>query len=119
MQTSIKEERRKAEADYLARLAEALALFAAGDCVVPPSSSRLTAPTPAQEPTERYVWTGELRNWFAPLPSTWLSATSVQEAAYLEHWRQCALTKERADAKRLMQREHEEEKERRARAGAA
>ena len=49
----------------------------------------------------------------------WLGATPAHEAAYLEQWRQCTLAVERTDSEQLMQIEHEEEEERRARDGAA
>ena len=47
-----------------------------------------------------------------PRTPIWIDATSAQEAAYLEHWRQHALTEERVDGERLMQRECEEEERR-------
>ena len=77
MQTSIEEEPRKEEEKETAsqaRLAEAPALSAAGDCVVLPSPTRLQPPTPKAEsaPTERYVWTGGLREWVSgPLRVAW------------------------------------------------
>ncbi|KAE8794101.1 hypothetical protein D1007_31162 [Hordeum vulgare] len=64
------EERRKAEeedAAYEAQLAEAITLFAAGDCVA--------SPPPKSEPQpEVYQWTGCLCEW-ANAPPIWLGAT--------------------------------------------
>nr|XP_040256432.1 uncharacterized protein LOC109742167 [Aegilops tauschii subsp. strangulata] len=143
MQSSIEETRRKEEeeeAAYQARLAEALAPSAAGDYVIPPSLPRL--PEPKAEPppmvpvTERYVWTGGLREWVSA-PAVLLGATPAKKAAYLDHYRARALAEERAEGERLMQakreagerhsrwareeedaRHEEEEEERRARGEA-
>ena len=60
------------EARYEAAMAQAMALSAAGDCVVPPMAPpyppcRLAKaehhPEPEPEPIERYSWTGVVREW--------------------------------------------------------
>ena len=79
--------REEEEAAYEARMAEAMALSAAGDCVVPPlapSSPAKAEPEPT--PIERYSWTGRVREWVSA-PPVWMGATPAQEAAYLEQWR--------------------------------
>ena len=68
-------------------MAQAMALSAAGDCVLPP----VTPPSPMKaepepSPIERYSWTGEVREWVSA-PPVWYEAMPAQEAVYLEHWR--------------------------------
>ena len=79
METFIKEERLKAEAedaDYQARLAEAFAHSVAGECVVPPSPSPLIPSRHKAESAGWYIWTNQLWEWVSvPLPPVWLSAT--------------------------------------------
>ena len=79
-------------------MAQALALSAAGDCVVPPVAppspprclvkpEKQPEPEPEPSPIERYSWTGVVCEWVST-PPVWLGATPAQEAAYLEQWRQ-------------------------------
>ncbi|KAE8807101.1 Pre-mRNA-processing factor 39 [Hordeum vulgare] len=111
LRDSEEEARRMAEeeAAFQKQIAEAMALSAAGDCVVPPP------PEPEPEPTlsrEVYQWTGVVQE-FVSVPPIWLGATPLQEQAYLEHWRSVHLQAERAEGLWLMELEKEEEEERR------
>ncbi|KAE8792947.1 Pre-mRNA-processing factor 39 [Hordeum vulgare] len=70
------------------QLTGAIALFAAGDCIVPPQAP----PAPVELGSlvlrpELYTWNGVACEWVSA-PPVWLSATPKQEAAYLEHSRQ-------------------------------
>ncbi|KAE8778749.1 hypothetical protein D1007_48250 [Hordeum vulgare] len=97
------------EEAYQRQLAEAMALSAVRDCVVPPP------PEPEPEPTlprQVYQWTGIVQE-FVSTPPIWLGAIPLQEQAYLEHWRSVHLHAERAEGLRLMELEKEEEEERR------
>ncbi|KAE8766458.1 hypothetical protein D1007_62322 [Hordeum vulgare] len=69
------------EAAYQKQLVEAMALSAAGDCVVPPPSE--PEPEPAL-PREVYQWTGVVQE-FVSMPPIWLGATPLQVQAYLDH----------------------------------
>ncbi|KAE8786029.1 hypothetical protein D1007_40211 [Hordeum vulgare] len=95
------------EAAYQLQLAEAIALSAAGNCMVPPPPE----PEPAL-PREVYQWTDVVQE-FVSVPPIWLGATPQQEQAFLEHWRSEYLRAERAEGLRLMDLEKEEEEERR------
>ena len=64
------------EAAYQARMADAMSLSAAGDCVVPPLR-------PVPNRIERYSWNGEVREWVSA-PPVWLEATPAQEQLYLQ-----------------------------------
>ncbi|KAE8809160.1 hypothetical protein D1007_14204 [Hordeum vulgare] len=97
------------EATYQHQLAEAMALSAAGDCVVPPPPE--PEPEPAL-PRQVYQWIGVVQE-FGSAPPIWLDATPLQEQAYLEHWRSVLLQAEHAEGLRLMELEKEEEDERR------
>lgn len=100
------EERRKVEEEetaYQACMAEAMALSAAGDCVVPP----LAPPSPAKAelvptPIERYSWTRMVRKWVSASPVR-MGAAEAQEHAYLEQWRQRRLAEERREGEHLEQ----------------
>ena len=89
---SEEDERRRAEeeeARYEAAMAQAIALSAVRDCVLPPVAPpspprRCVKPEPEPSPIERYSWTGVVREWVRA-PPVWLGAMPVQEAAYLEH----------------------------------
>nr|CDM80777.1 unnamed protein product [Triticum aestivum] len=112
---SEEDERRRAEASeeearYEAAMAHAMALFAAGDCVVPPVAQpspprRLvnadSEPQPQPEPEPgsiaSFSWTGVVREWVSA-PPVWMEAIPAQEATYLEHWRQRRLAEERRQA---------------------
>ncbi|KAE8809124.1 Pre-mRNA-processing factor 39 [Hordeum vulgare] len=62
---------------YQARLAEAMALSAIRDCVVPPMappSPAKTEPGPTALRTESYTWDGVVREW-VNAPPFWLGAT--------------------------------------------
>ena len=68
-------------------MAEAMALFAAGNCIVPP----LRPPSPVKAesgPTpikpESYSWNGVVREWVS-MPLVWYGATPAHEHIYLEH----------------------------------
>nr|XP_020173335.1 translation initiation factor IF-2-like [Aegilops tauschii subsp. strangulata] len=80
-------------------MAQALALSATGDSVVPPvAPPSPIKPEPEWEPSpiERYSWTGVVREWVRA-PPVWMGATPAQEAAYLEHWRTIRVAEERRD----------------------
>ena len=102
-------------------MAEAMALSAAGDCVVPPVT-RSSPPKAEPEESaylERYSWTGVVREWVSA-PSIWLGATEKQEAAYLDHWRRVRLAEERREGERQQMLESEAgEEARQAQAAAA
>ena len=93
---SEEDERRRAEAAeaeeearYEAAMAQALALSAAGNSVVPPvapPSPIKPEPQPEPEPIARFSWNGVVREWVSA-PPVWLRATPAQEQAYLEMWR--------------------------------
>ncbi|KAE8820128.1 hypothetical protein D1007_01828 [Hordeum vulgare] len=104
---SEEEELRRAdeEAAYHHQLAEAIALSATGNCVVPPPPK----PEPT-EPREVYQWNGVVSEFVNASP-IWLGVTPQQEQAYLEHWRTEHLRAERAEGLRLMELEKEAEKE--------
>ena len=92
-------------------MAEAMALSATGDCVVPPvamPSPVKAEPEPA--PVERYSWTGVVREWVSA-PPVWMEAMPTQEAAYLEMWRQRRLAEERhrGEYEEMLERDLEEE----------
>ncbi|KAE8790819.1 pre-mrna-processing factor 39 [Hordeum vulgare] len=97
LRESEEEERRKAneeEAGYQQRLAEAITLSVASDCVLPPPSK--TEPT---EPYEVYQWTGCVREWVSA-PPIWLGTTSEQEEAYLMHWKSEHVWEDPAEGRR-------------------
>ncbi|KAE8778664.1 Pre-mRNA-processing factor 39 [Hordeum vulgare] len=86
---SKEDERRRAAAGEQEEAAyeAAMALSAAGECVLP----LVTPPCPVNaepepEPIERYSWTGVVHEWVS-VPPVWVGATPTQEAAHLEHWR--------------------------------
>ncbi|KAE8769895.1 hypothetical protein D1007_58443 [Hordeum vulgare] len=112
LRDSEEEARRAAEEEeaYRRQLAEAMALSAAGYCVVPPPPEPEPYPEPAL-PGQVYQWTGVVQEFLSP-PPIWLGATPEQEQAYLEHWRSVHLQAERAEGLRLMELEKEEEEER-------
>ena len=117
-QAAIKESEEEArwreadEAAFQAAMAEAMALFAACDCVVPPVTppSPPKAETEEPAPLERYSWTGVMREWVSA-PPIWLGATEKQEAAYLDHWRRVRLAEERREGERLQMLERKAEEE--------
>ena len=113
LRESEEEERRKEEAAYQARMAEAMALSAAGDCVVP-LVARLSPVKAEPEPTpiERYSWTGEVREWVSA-PPVWMRVTEAHERAYLKQWRQRRLAEERREGEYLEQLERDAEEEQR------
>ncbi|KAE8767021.1 Pre-mRNA-processing factor 39 [Hordeum vulgare] len=81
LRESEEEDRRKAEEEdavYEEKFAKAIALPAAGDCVMPPPPK--TEPTEPQR--EVYQWTGCLRECVSA-PPIWLSVTPQQEDGYL------------------------------------
>ncbi|EMS49403.1 Pre-mRNA-processing factor 39 [Triticum urartu] len=70
-----------------------MALFASGDCIVPPLRppspvKAEAAPTPIK--LESYSWNGVVREWVS-VPPIWLGATPAQEQLYLEQWRDSKL----------------------------
>nr|CDM80645.1 unnamed protein product [Triticum aestivum] len=102
-------------------MGQAMALFAAGDYVVPPVASsspprRLVKadlePQPEPQPGSiaSFSWTGVVREWVSA-PPVWMEATLAQEAAYLEHWRQRRLAEERrqGEYEEMLERDLEEE----------
>ena len=94
-------------------MAQALALSAAGDSVVPPvAPPSLIKPEPEWEPSpiERYSWTGVVREWVCA-PPVLMRATPAQEQAYLEMWRQRRLAEERrcGEYEEMLERDLEEE----------
>ncbi|KAE8803812.1 Pre-mRNA-processing factor 39 [Hordeum vulgare] len=95
-----------------------MSLSVVGDTVVSP----LAPPSPAEPGRlflrpEMYAWDGVVHEWVSA-PPVWLGATSEQEAAYLEHYRQRRVLEDGAEARRmeLMEREAEAEKEERSHA---
>ena len=109
------------EARYEAAMVQAIALSAAGDCVVPPVAPpspprrRVKAdpepqPEPEPEPIARFSWNGVVREWVSA-PPVWLGATPAQEQAYLEMWRQRRLAEERrqGEYEEMLERDLEEE----------
>ena len=105
------------EARYEAAMAQALALSATGDCIVPPVAPsspprRLVNadPEPQPEPIPRFSWTGVVRKWVSA-PPVWMGATPEQEAAYLEMWCQRWLVKERhrGEDEEMLERDLKEE----------
>lgn len=110
MQPALEESRREEDTRCFS-MQEALALSAAGDCVIPPSAPPLAFfPEPKPEPQstehepEVYQWTSQLREWVSA-PPVWLGATPEQEVAYLQQWRARTLADERAEGARQMERE--------------
>ncbi|KAE8817189.1 Pre-mRNA-processing factor 39 [Hordeum vulgare] len=85
---SEEDERRRAttakqeESAYEAAMARAMALSAAGDCILPPltPSSPVKPETELEtSPIERYSWTGVVCEWVSA-PPVWVRATPSQEA---------------------------------------
>ena len=96
-------------------MAQALALSAAGDSVVPPvAPPSPIKPETEREPSliERYSWTGVVREWVRA-PPVWMGATPAQEQAYLEHWRKIRVAEERRDGEYLEMLERDLEEEQR------
>ncbi|KAE8792600.1 Pre-mRNA-processing factor 39 [Hordeum vulgare] len=84
-------------------MAEAIALSAAGDCVVlplaPPSPDKLKLMPTALKPHE-YIWEGVVSEWMT-VPPIWMGAMPEQEQIYLEHSRQHHLRAECEEGKHL------------------
>ncbi|KAE8803465.1 hypothetical protein D1007_20694 [Hordeum vulgare] len=85
------------EAAYQEQLAEAIALSASGDSVVPPPPK--TKPTKPQR--EVYHWTSYLCEWVSALP-IWLGTIPEHEEAYLLQWKSQHLRAERAEGHQRM-----------------
>ena len=96
-------------------MAQALALSAAGDSVVPPVAPPSPIkpepqPEPEPEPIARFSWNEVVREWVSA-PPVWMGATPAEEAAYLEMWRQRQLAEERrrGEYEEMLERDLEEE----------
>ncbi|KAE8789449.1 Pre-mRNA-processing factor 39 [Hordeum vulgare] len=102
--------RRRRRQTYQTQMAEDLALSAASDCIISPSSPAKAEPGTLALQPEQYIEDGVMHEWVSA-PPVWLGAMPEQEAAYLEHWCQWCLEEEGLEAHRLMQLERDAEAE--------
>ncbi|KAE8814381.1 hypothetical protein D1007_08450 [Hordeum vulgare] len=96
---AINESRREEDARWVG-LEKALALFAAGDCVMPPPPPPPAAEAEARQP-HTYQWTGQLQEWVSA-PPVWYGCTKEEEQEYLLHYKSLSLAREEAEAAEQM-----------------